>query len=171
MESFIRSASSSLQLDAGESEERIIRTKVTRLQRQAELHDDRKSFRFLVTAGSLRTVWGSVEVLIDQLQKILDLDLHTAELRICDDSKPNLYGAWGEYSVFDHGRLVFLESPWWCSWVRNESLARHSVQTFEEQWNQALRGDAVKRHIEGAIREVTAYEEGRLRLGGQIALA
>lgn len=142
---------SDLSTDIGDADEFVERNVVTRMQRQVELYDTRKTVRILLADTVLRSAYGSNEIMVEQLRFLANLPFRNMSLKILDTSVPTIFGKAYEFEVFDD-ELVYIESQFANWWQSRPSQVNNYKLTFDHLWNSEAARTDVGRELDAAIK-------------------
>jgi transcriptional regulator with XRE-family HTH domain len=119
------------------SEDELDKHLVLRLERQAQLYDLSRTFRFVMTESALRTVFGSRGILDAQLQTLSDLakrpNVHVAVL---EEEHPQVVTLASAFAIFD-GEQAIVELPTADVTFREPEDVSAYCNLFESIWTQA----------------------------------
>lgn len=128
--------------------------KIVRLERQLQMHDTTKSFRFLIDKMSLRRRAGSHQMQLDQLRSLLKSSMRpNVEIRYVGDDHQVDVGLSCWYAVHDADSVVVdgIDSDRASTSSRIVDVYR---TMFEKHWNLGLGGDRLSVEIDRSMRIV-----------------
>lgn len=122
------------------------------LRRQALLLDSNKTYRFLLTQASLRSVFGSVEILHAQLRHLLT-KFHNPSIQIgiLPDSKPIKRFHIYTYVLMDSSTLLLEQISTDDVIHVADSTVREFAQSFEVAWSNAAKSKDARALIRLAL--------------------
>lgn len=136
---------SSLRLDHEPQD--LNRHVVLRKERQAQLADYKKQYRFLLLESALRVTYGSGETLRRQVVHLMNMRQPNVELRVLPFDVPTPINPYTTFAIID-GRLAVNELPTSDVYVQGELDVLEYRKVFDQIWEAALAGDSLQQLLE-----------------------